>query len=117
MPFSDHAVLLKTTAHHDRRETAMLFCGLEKKGMFRAWHGRGVASVNQTRLHYVNRMGKTYSKPLAPRHGRGSAWARHAMCESALTVAFKLDSAGAEHSEIGRVAAVCVTKAFGGLEV
>jgi hypothetical protein len=29
-------------------------------------------------------MGKTYSKPLAARHGRGTAWARHAMCESAL---------------------------------
>jgi hypothetical protein len=30
-------------------------------------------------------MGKTHSKPLAARHGRGTAWARHAMCESALT--------------------------------
>jgi hypothetical protein len=29
-------------------------------------------------------MGKTHSKPLASRHGRGTAWARHAMCESAL---------------------------------
>jgi hypothetical protein len=28
-------------------------------------------------------MGKTLSKPLAARHGRGAAWARHAMCESA----------------------------------
>jgi hypothetical protein len=28
-------------------------------------------------------MGKTHSKPLAARHGRGRAWARHAMCESA----------------------------------
>jgi hypothetical protein len=83
MPFSDHAVLLKTTAHHDRRETAMLFCGLEKKGMFRAWHGRGVASVNQTRPHCVKQMGKTHSKLLAARHGRGMAWTRHAMRESA----------------------------------
>jgi hypothetical protein len=31
-------------------------------------------------------MGKTHSKPLAARHGRGTAWARHAMCESALRV-------------------------------
>jgi len=31
-------------------------------------------------------MGKTHSKPLAARHGRGTAWTRHAMCESALTV-------------------------------
>jgi hypothetical protein len=28
-------------------------------------------------------MGKTHSKPLAAQHGRGMAWARHAMCESA----------------------------------
>jgi hypothetical protein len=26
----------------------------------------------------VNQMGKTHSKPLAARHGRGTAWARHA---------------------------------------
>ena len=36
-----------------------------------------MASVNQTRPHCVNQMGKTYSKPLAARHGRGTAWARH----------------------------------------
>jgi len=60
-------------------------CGsLEKNGMVRAGHGRGMASVNQTRLHCVNQTGKTHSKPLAARHGRGTAWARHAMCESAL---------------------------------
>ena len=29
-------------------------------------------------------MGKTPSKPFAARHGRGTAWAQHAMCESAL---------------------------------
>ena len=31
----------------------------------------------------VNQMGKTHSKPLAARHGKGTAWARHVMCESA----------------------------------
>jgi len=41
-----------------------------------------MASVNQTRSHCVNQMGKTHSKPLAARRGRGTAWARHAMCES-----------------------------------
>jgi hypothetical protein len=51
--------------------------------MVRAGHGRGMASVNHTRPHCVNQMGKTHSKPLASRHGRGTAWARHAMCESA----------------------------------
>ena len=33
MPCSDHAVLLKATAQHGRQQTAMLSCGLEKKGM------------------------------------------------------------------------------------
>ena len=36
-----------------------------------AWSEHGTASVNQTRPHCVNQMGKTYSKPLAARHGRG----------------------------------------------
>ena len=84
MPYSDHAVLLKATAQHGRLSTAVLCCVLEKNGMFRAWHGHGMASVNQTRPHRVNQMGNTHSKPLAARHGRGTAWARHAMCESAL---------------------------------
>ena len=54
-----------------------VLCGLEKNGMIREWHGRGVASMNQTRPHCVNQMGKTRSKPSAARHGRGTAWARH----------------------------------------
>jgi len=54
--------------------TAVLCHDLEKNGM---------ASVNQTWLHCVNQMGKTHSKPLVAWHGRGTAWARHAMCESA----------------------------------
>ena len=45
--------------------------------MVRAWHGHGMASVNQTRPHCVNQMGKTHSKRLAGRHGKGTAWARH----------------------------------------
>ena len=54
-----------------------------------------MASVNQTRPHCVNQMGKTHSKPLAARHGRGTAWQRnsmgaawewHAMRESAFIV-------------------------------
>jgi hypothetical protein len=67
-----------------RLSTAVLCRGLEKNGMVRAWHGHSVVSVNQTRPHCVNQMGKTHSKPSAARHGRGTAWARHAMCESAL---------------------------------
>jgi hypothetical protein len=37
----------------------------------------GMASVNQTRPHCVNQVGKTHSKHLAARHGRGMAWAWH----------------------------------------
>ena len=77
MPCSDHAVLLKATAQHVCLSTAVLYCVLEKNGMVRAWHGHGMASVNQTRPHCVNQMGRTHSKPLAARHGRGTARARH----------------------------------------
>jgi hypothetical protein len=60
----------------------------EWRGQSMAWvqHGYGTASVNQIRPHSVNQMGKTHSKPLAARHGRGTAWARHVMCESAFSV-------------------------------
>jgi hypothetical protein len=77
MPCSDNAVLLKARAQHGRRETVVLYCGLEKNGMVGAWHVHGMASVNQTRPHCVNQMGKTHSKPLAARHGRGKTWVRH----------------------------------------
>ena len=76
LPCSDHAVLLKATAHHGRLSTTVLCYGLEKNGMVRAWNVHGMASVNRTRPHCVNQMGKTHSKPLAARHGRGTAWAR-----------------------------------------
>ena len=36
-----------------------------------------MASVNQTRPQCVTQMGKTHSKPLAARHGRGTKLARH----------------------------------------
>ena len=52
-------------------------CGLEKNGMVRAWHWRGMASVNQTRPRCVNQMGKIHSKSLAAQHGRETALARH----------------------------------------
>ena len=63
-----------------RLSKAVLCRGLEKNCMVRAWHGHGMASVNQTQLHCVNQMGKTHSKHLAVRHGRGTAWALHALC-------------------------------------
>ena len=43
----------------------------ERHGQSIAWHG--MASVNKTRPHCVNQMGKAHSKPLAARHGRGTA--------------------------------------------
>ena len=92
MPCSDHAFPLKATAQHGRRETARLCCGLEKSDMVGAWHGHGMASVNQTRPHCVNQMGKTPSKPLATRHSRCTAravWARHAICESDLSLSLE----------------------------
>jgi hypothetical protein len=60
---------------------AVLCRDLEKNGMVRAWHGRGMTSVNQARLHCVNQMGMSLSKPLVARHGMGMAWVRHATCE------------------------------------
>ena len=67
--------------------TDVLCRDLEKNGMVGAWHGHGMASVNQTRPHCVNQMGKTHSKHLAAwarrGGGMGTAWARHGMCESA----------------------------------
>ena len=78
-----HSVAV-SDSHLPCRAHAMLWHCRSSQGHGTAWHGRGVASVNQTRPHCVNQMGKTHSKPLATRHGRGTAWARHAMCESAL---------------------------------
>ena len=40
-------------------------------------NGMGMASVNQTRPHCVNQMGKTRSKPSAAGHAKGTAWAWH----------------------------------------
>ena len=99
----DHAVLLKATVQHGRRETAVLYCGLEKNGMVGAWHGHGMASVNQTRPHRVNQMGKTHSKSLAAGHGKGTAWERHAMCESALRVSFQSTRKFEDRLEKGRI--------------
>jgi hypothetical protein len=45
--------------------------------MVGAGHERGIVSVNQIWPHCVNQMGKTHSKPLATRHGRGRELARH----------------------------------------
>ena len=53
-----------------------------------AWSEHGMASVNQIQPHCVNQMGKTNSKTVSGTawqgNGMGAAWARHAMCESAI---------------------------------
>src|SRR5215468_9564817 len=59
----DHAVILPRPCH----EPAV-------KGLLVAWQGNSMVCVNQTRPHCVNQMGKTQSKPLEGRHGRGTAW-------------------------------------------
>ena len=99
MPCPCHAPTMPffSRSQHSRLSTAVLCCGLEKNAMVGAWHGHGMASVNQTRPHCINQIGKTHSKPLAARHGRGTAWQgngmgtaweRHAVCESALSLLF-----------------------------
>jgi len=57
-----------------RLSTVVLSRGLEKNGMVTAGHGHGMASVNQTRPHRVNQMGKTHSKTLS-----GTAWQGNGM--------------------------------------
>ena len=65
--------MLRPCRSSQGHSTAVLCCGLEKNGMVAIWHGHSMASVNQTRPHCVNKMGKTHSKPLAARHGRRTA--------------------------------------------
>ena len=79
-PCSDHAVLLKATAQHGRREMAVLCCGLERNGMVGAWHGK---CESDTAALCTSNTFQTLSSTAC---GRGMAWARHAMCESALKV-------------------------------
>jgi len=134
MPCSDHAVLLKATAQHVRRETA---CGLparvrllpaitqsftkvirnipisdaggqsetkqrlswtrkkvvaahyNKEDLLNCWtcssdiSGYHCGLSRRTR-HYRSMAGARHGmRELTARHGRGTAWARQAMCESA----------------------------------
>jgi hypothetical protein len=53
------------------------------RGMAGDRHWNGTICVNHTRPHCVNQMGNTQSKALAERHGMGTAWEWHGMCESA----------------------------------
>jgi hypothetical protein len=74
MPSLDGRCQFTHTMPFTCRDPAVASRGRFQKGIFVAWQGKGKASVNQTRPHCVNQMGKTQYKPLAERHG---------MCESA----------------------------------
>jgi hypothetical protein len=77
-----HAVSGRPMLIHTCRTMPMPRCAVALRSHFQngivvAWHGRGMACVNQTRPHCVNQVGKTQSKPLSERHG---------MCELALII-------------------------------
>jgi hypothetical protein len=65
-----HAVTLPQTSRGLERS----FSERHIRGMAAERHGNDMVCVNQTRPHCVNQMGKTQSRPLAERHGRGKAW-------------------------------------------
>ena len=77
MPCPCHAPTMPffSRPHHSTAFSRRPCCAMALRRT--AWSEHGMASVNQTRPHCVNQMGKTHSKPLAARHGRGTAWARH----------------------------------------
>ena len=68
-----------------------------------AWHGCGMASVNQTRPHCVNQMGKTHYQTLSGMawqgNGGGAAWGRPAMSESAFGLSHRFNSSGTADPE------------------
>jgi hypothetical protein len=66
----------RTRAGSPQAVTRRPCCAVALKRTAWSEHGMGaggMASVNQTRPHCVNQMGKTHSKPLAARHGMGAA--------------------------------------------
>jgi hypothetical protein len=76
-----------------------------------AWSENGMASVNQTRPHCVNQIGKTRSKALAARHGRGTAWARHAMCETAFMQALPRNEVSTGNTTIATAVLLWISEA------
>jgi hypothetical protein len=77
-----HAVSGRMLIHTHHAVPLLRPCrGLERslserhiRGMAGERHGNCMVFVNLTRPYCVNQMGKTQSKPLAERHGRGTAW-------------------------------------------
>ena len=75
-PFRAHAVFLKVTTQHDRRETAVLCCGLEKNGMVGAWHGHDMKCVSDTTALFSSN-GKDTFLTLSGTARHGTAEERH----------------------------------------
>jgi hypothetical protein len=76
-----HAVSGQPKLIHTCHAHAAMCGGFEKSLSGRRGHGmarvrQGMACMNQTRPHCVIKW-ETQSKPLAARHGRGTAWVRH----------------------------------------
>jgi len=79
-----------------------------------AWSEHGMASVNQTRLHSVNQMEKTHSKPLAARYGHGMLCVNRPLVYLGVIVRL--------HMQIGRITLVgyvctSVTCGFAGVKL
>ena len=87
---SDTAALCKSNGTHSKPLAARhgngMLCVNRPWGsqISRHWAHEDSKIVSPThRPLLVNKMGKTHSRPLVARHGRGTAWEPHAMCESA----------------------------------
>jgi hypothetical protein len=78
IPCRSHAVPMPSPF----RDPAVALRGRFQKGIFVTWQGNAIVCVNQTRPHCVNQLGKTQSKSLAERYGRGTAGERHGVCET-----------------------------------
>jgi hypothetical protein len=83
LAFSGRSMLIHTCHAMPMPRCAVALRSRFQNGMVVAWHGRGMGCVNQTRPHCLNQMGKTQSKPLAARYGRGMGRAWY--CELALS--------------------------------
>jgi hypothetical protein len=77
MPVSGRPMLIHTRHAMPMPRYSVALRSRFQNDMVVALLRRGIACVNQTRPHCVIQMGKTQSKPLALRFGRGTAWAPH----------------------------------------
>jgi hypothetical protein len=97
-------------SHMPCRSHAALCGGLERplserhiRGTSGERHGNGVSCFNQTQLHCVNQIWKTQSKPIAERHGRGTAWYVWISLKSYETVSSLTTAVGNEYKQTRRI--------------